>query len=374
MGVVLRHLFHTSYGPLPVPVGASSSVRICVDLFNQLSVFGATGVEVFFVLSGFVIAHSLRDLDPTPGEIGRFILRRQLRLDPPYWAAIVLMLVLCAVSNSFPAWQLNRLPSRGELLLNFCYIQYLVPDVMPVLNISWTLCLEIQFYLAFIFVLWLADGSPRRAAPTMVLTGAGSLLVHAMMARPGLGWNLTNDPGPLLFPYWYHFAAGALAYWAMAGMARSRVFGLYVLIFTGFAVVAPWHGLGGYDGAHTRVAPAMLVGLFTAMLLWHAGRRGQLGRWLATPLLRYFGNISYSLYLTHEMTIWVVVHWLNSPPTSPLAWALVTKTVAGLASMGVATLFYLAVEKPSVQWAAKFRGHPGLPVAKPTLPAENAGT
>src|SRR5262245_44222872 len=53
---------------------------------------GFLGVEIFFVISGFVIAFSVRDGNYTPGYLFRFCLRRSIRLDPPYWATIALEL------------------------------------------------------------------------------------------------------------------------------------------------------------------------------------------------------------------------------------------------------------------------------------------
>jgi len=369
LGVVLRHVFYRSYGPLPVPPGASAALRFLVAEFNAFCLFGATGVEVFFVLSGFVIAHSLREFKGTPREVGRFILRRQLRLDPPYWVALFLMMGLCVACNLHSAWELNRLPTGQEFVLNFLYLQYLVPNTMSVLNVSWTLCLEIQFYLAFILILWMADGSVKRAVPMMFLTGAASLLIHNWVARPGWDWDGAGDPGPFLFPYWYHFVAGTIAYWAMSGMAKSRSFGWYALTFAGFMLAAPWRGIAGLDGAHTRAAPAMMVGFATSVLLWHAGRRGKLESWLDTPALNLLGRISYSLYLTHEMSIWVAVHLLNCTLDSPMSWSLIAKALAICASVGVALVFHLMVERPSLKFAAKLRGRPGAPAGQPALTA-----
>src|ERR1700683_264814 len=52
------------------------------------------GVEVFFVLSGFVIAHTLFDKTITPRFAGNFVIRRSLRLDPPYWAVLAATVAL----------------------------------------------------------------------------------------------------------------------------------------------------------------------------------------------------------------------------------------------------------------------------------------
>src|SRR3712207_5527361 len=58
-------------------------------------------VAVFFVLSGFVIAYSLDGKAVTMHMVGRFALRRSLRLDPPYWAAIALTIAFSATASAF---------------------------------------------------------------------------------------------------------------------------------------------------------------------------------------------------------------------------------------------------------------------------------
>ncbi len=155
-GVVLHHLFFASV-MVTVYEGASPSwVR---DLFQV----GAHGVEIFFVLSGFVIAHSLRNNELSLASLGRFILRRQVRLDPPYWAALVLGLGALWMRNHLPGVQRQPMPSAPELLLNATYLHELfrLPKESAVLEVAWTLCLEIQFYLVFIALLWACHSSSR---------------------------------------------------------------------------------------------------------------------------------------------------------------------------------------------------------------------
>src|SRR5688500_14125008 len=76
--VLTHHLFFNEiFGKVLRP-----AVHNAVEI---LAFCGSFGVQIFFVLSGFVIAHSLRDTTLNPRSVGLFILRRQLRLDPPYW-------------------------------------------------------------------------------------------------------------------------------------------------------------------------------------------------------------------------------------------------------------------------------------------------
>jgi peptidoglycan/LPS O-acetylase OafA/YrhL len=76
--------------------------------------YGSAGVAIFFALSGFVIAHSLNGKEMTPAELGRFALRRSVRLDPAYWASIMLTVSVAAMlalahheapNGTFLPWQ-----------------------------------------------------------------------------------------------------------------------------------------------------------------------------------------------------------------------------------------------------------------------------
>ena len=112
------------------------------------------GVEVFFVLSGWVIAHSMRRESLAFPSLGRFLTRRALRLTPPYWAAIVLAVIFGIVARRMGANEPSL--SARDIALNFVYLQNLV-GARNVFTPAWTLCIEAQFYIVFAATLWLAS-------------------------------------------------------------------------------------------------------------------------------------------------------------------------------------------------------------------------
>src|SRR5689334_7534503 len=85
--VACYHIYR--YGPLP-EAAEKAMPRPLAIWFDH----GWIGVQVIFVISGFVIAYSVRDVLITPRYIVRYILRRSVRLDPPYWATILLVLMV----------------------------------------------------------------------------------------------------------------------------------------------------------------------------------------------------------------------------------------------------------------------------------------
>jgi peptidoglycan/LPS O-acetylase OafA/YrhL len=135
---------------------------------------GWLGVDIFFVLSGFVITHSVANIRVTPTFVPKFILRRSIRIDPPYWAAIGLAIAFMILKNTFFPAASVPLPSFMEIVAHIFYLQ----DLLGFGNISsvfWTLCLEFQFYLIFGIVYHfynsLGESAKRRYSLVLLLSG-----------------------------------------------------------------------------------------------------------------------------------------------------------------------------------------------------------
>ena len=129
---------------------------------GRITARGHLGVEIFFVLSGFVIASVIGDNTITAGYFGRFVVRRCLRLDIPYWTNIALGMGLGAIVLNFGA-PASAIEQIGAHLL---YLQGIL-GFKQINDVYWTLCLEIQFYLSLLVAILLAQrlgGSARSIA------------------------------------------------------------------------------------------------------------------------------------------------------------------------------------------------------------------
>lgn len=94
-------------------------------LAQAVLTLGKYGVQIFFVLSGFVIAHSMRDKPITRVTMLNFIVRRQLRLDPPYWTALVLTLILKWIGLRLTSGlEIKAFPAPSEIGAHFFYLQH----------------------------------------------------------------------------------------------------------------------------------------------------------------------------------------------------------------------------------------------------------
>lgn len=248
-------------------------------MMMRLAKFGVYGVQIFFVLSGFVIAYTLRDQKLSPRYIGKFILRRSIRLDPPYWAAITLFLVYIILRRHVGHEPLP-FPSHAQLIAHLFYMQ----DILGYGDINvvfWTLCIEIQFYIVLTLLIWLVQA----AAPAHLRWQWAFLAFFAFsLAWPVKLFHAGPFPGSFL-PHWYGFLAGAITWWAVGrDLPKSAV----VLALAALWVVVAVE----FDFRSFAVA-------MTATSLLAASYRGNLYRWLDIPVMQLFGRLSYCIYLVH---------------------------------------------------------------------------
>ncbi len=306
---------------------------------------GGLGVAVFFVLSGFVIAHSVAQSRVTLSFVGRFMLRRSIRLDPPYWLAIALAITFAYLSVYIVAGRAQPQFSFAQIAAHVLYLQEILG--YPGINtVFWTLCQEVQFYLVYVLLLALSHNDP-----TKPMQGQATALTFACAALISLLWPLgILSEGPYrgsFLPLWHGFLAGAGAYWAW----RNSEYALYCLAYIGVLLVS---GLLRGDSFTNACA-------LTAIALWAVAARGQLYSALNWRWLQGLGAISYSLYLTHN-PITAATFWLGytltgrSPFLETIWWTITIATCIAFAS----AMWWL-VERPSINLARRIRLERGNP-------------
>ena len=304
---------------------------------------GYLGVEVFFVISGFVIAHSVRGAEHTPGYLGRFAFRRALRLDPPYWATIALEVGLIYLGLSLIPSLATDTPTVSQLVSHLFYAQNLTGHG-DILAIFWTLCFEVQFYLFFVgcLVSWrMVKGHVHPGAAAGVLA---ALYVFSLLARYG---PLIPDVPGLAHERWFQFFLGALTYWCITGRASYRwLAAAWVAI--AFLVTTAW---APWEAGVVLGASGLLVA---------TAATGRLGTALDGRVLQYLGSRSYSIYLIHLVVGARAAKVLEMIAPVP-QWIVLAFGIA--ASLIASELLWRAVERPSIGWSkrAAVRG------ARPTV-------
>jgi peptidoglycan/LPS O-acetylase OafA/YrhL len=313
--------------------------------FPTLMRYGGCGVDVFFVLSGFVIAFTVRDVAITFRYFGNFMLRRSVRLEPPYWVTILLAVAVVQVANLIRDDRHVPLPGWQQVLAHLFYLQDVL-QLGQILIVFWTLCYEVQFYLSFIALFGLAQHLGNRFR----LGDAGRSRLRLMAFAPltvaslAVQASLLGCPPGFMVKGWYLFFLGVLAWWALRGEARPAYFWAYAGAVLAVVALRP--------SAHGA------VGLATGVSLYVVGGVGRLDRWLGQGALQYLGRISYSLYLIHTVVGGPFVYYFRgrlfgTEPSPPAALGLF---VAGcVVSVVGAHLMYRFVEKPSIEFAKRLK-------------------
>jgi peptidoglycan/LPS O-acetylase OafA/YrhL len=314
-----------------------------------LAEYGGAGVMVFFVISGFAIAYSLRNTSGHGFGLGRFMLRRAVRLDPPYWAGMVLIGLVVAI-RAYLTHQPILLPSTGKVLAHLFYLQ----DILGLGHFNivfWTLCLEFQLYFVFAVMMRLLSSPSYEPRQSSAGIGAeADKYGWAMVVAFFVSLVLSHTVWPMLrswfVPFFYLFLSGSLAAWRVQDRISDRLFQLCLLAMGVALFLRPeW---------------PRVIGFLTAALLYVAIRRDALHRWLTARAAQSLGRISYSIYLVHgPLTICFLGLRTRVAPNSKVASLLF---MAGLyiCTIALAALFYRVIEVPCLRLSRQLKRAPSL--------------
>ncbi len=280
--------------------------------------YGYLGVEIFFVISGFVIPWSLYRSGYTVRDYGRFLVKRNLRLYPPYLASIAVS-VLATNFVLVPLFHIPPLALTGRsLLLHLAYLNDLAH--VPWVNVAyWTLAVELQWYLL------VGLAYPLLASRSKLARFA--ITVAMLLAYYTIFWDR------LVFHYLPIFLIGVFVFqWRARIIERYEMLGLIAVMTLAMLRIS---GL---------LVP--LVAVPTGLLIAFSH--------FESRIADRVGDISYSLYLLHLPIGVSVIGCLALIPYS--SWYLGLLDAIGVAaSMGAAWVLYELVEKPSQELSSSIR-------------------
>ncbi|MGV8959617.1 MAG: acyltransferase family protein [Stenotrophomonas sp.] len=274
-------------------------------LLPKAFAYADSGVDLFFVLSGFVMTSIATGTYGSPKNAGQFLLRRGWRVLPMYWfyttLVVLLMLVMPGIANS--AYQ--------EQSIAASYLLW-PQSQLPLLTVGWTLIHEAFFYLLMAVAIAFAR---ERQLPWLLLGWAGvTLIAHAALGTDIAPWAaIASNPLSL------EFIAGAFIglYWRRL----SSSFALPLLL-TGIVLFAGaiWHLANDYPDHPLVLLRTLYYGGPAALLVlgavrWEHARPLKLPSFLLT-----IGNSSYSLYLSHVFVISVLGRFWQASGFNETPW------------------------------------------------------
>lgn len=306
---------------------------------------GRAGVDLFFVLSGFIIYYVHHNDIGMPQRLPRYAARRLVRIYPTYWVVLLLFIIIYLAVPSFQGSPDRHL---GVILRSFFLIPFTEPGQYTIVGVAWTLSHELLFYA--LFALWIVH---RRLGTAVFCVWLLCLLVARLA---------TSLPPPLNF--FLHvknlefFIGMAVAHLVLAGRLRVGwgVLSVGAVAFLATGIVES----RGFD--FQQSSPTLCYGLAAGAMIFALASLemgGQITR-VPAPLLR-LGAASYSIYLIHVLIVLVL---LKAARLYGLTGYVLFLAVAAAATVG-GLMLYAVVERPVLAWAHRYLARPR---AAPPMP------
>ena len=286
--------------------------------------YGWLGVEIFFVISGFVITLSLSSNERlrSVASYGEFMVKRIVRLEPPYIASVLMTVGLLYLSARMPGFR-GEQPDVTMPQLAF-HLAYLIPftPYLWLQPVYWTLTYEFFFYLV-----------GGMAIPFVMAQRGSTVFGGVALSLAGVAWLGWLPPLVLLF------VVGIAA--CRAHLRRDP---LWVSAFVGLVATATM-ALGGMM---LEAGVGLLAGTVLAGCVYLPAPPAPVAR-----LLSGFGTISYSLYLVHVPIGGRVINLGRRWMTTPVEHFALSVAALLLCCI-VATAFWWAIERPSIAAAGRY--------------------
>jgi exopolysaccharide production protein ExoZ len=318
----------------------------CDYAFFGLRPFGAFGVDVFFVISGFIMAYLCA------AKPDRFFQRRLLRILPLYWTATVAVFATCL---AFPAMMQTTRPDLAQLAKSLLFIPFLKSPghIQPTLFLGWTLNYEMFCYATVALGLWLSRSRAIIVSSALVV---GTMLACLPFAGRSVVAEFYGNPivlefiaGTALYRMWQRIAVPPRAVlWATAGASTAALIAL--------------DAAAGPTLRRAGLMPTSFALVFAVVMLSRSGADTR------SRLAVLCGDASYVLYLLHPYAV--------RPATRLLArygvYNLATVMLVLAATVAIAIAVHLYCERPVTRWLSRscFNRVGNATLARPTL--ENA--
>ena len=271
--------------------------------------YGLYGVDLFFVLSGFLITGILVDARQKPGYFRNFYMRRTLRIFPLYYVVLFGLFFVLPFLPGVQSATLDELRTRQGWAWLYCVNIYLSMKAnwgaLPYIGHFWSLAVEEHFYVFWPFLVWLLAGRPR------LLMGVSASLAFGAMAARILASVAGVD----------HVTTTVLTPFRLDGLALGGFLAVLARQPGGVATIMRWlprasaavgvlivttslwvHGTEASRLVARPVRNALILLLLACLLIWAltAPPRSLVPRLFTSRLMVFLGTYSYGLYVYHH--------------------------------------------------------------------------
>jgi exopolysaccharide production protein ExoZ len=303
-------------------------------IFPHLLQVGKFGVDIFFVISGYIMARICE------GDTRFFLRRRLIRIVPPYWAMTIL---LFCFSLFYPKMLLSTGADPFDLLRSLLFVPYYRGDglIRPLLYVGWSLNYEMLFYLLITVGIYLLPKYPLAFATGLLVT-----LQLVCSHYASLGAVPTCYSSTVV----YEFVLGVVAY-KLARRVSTKV-ATAMRPFSLAAIAGSLAGIVLLDGvAHSPLPAEWFLKQLLAMLTILSASLLSQGHWdIRMPWIVVVGDASYVLYLVHPYILSLSDRVLKGFfPWIEMTHASIAFLLIALCTV-VAVFLHLKLEKPIVNY------------------------
>jgi peptidoglycan/LPS O-acetylase OafA/YrhL len=375
-------------------------------LFGGVPEFGFIGVDIFFVLSGYLITTILLRLREQPHPYWTFYSRRALRIFPPYFACILVVIAAAVATRDWAEASFDFIVQQAYFLQAYdhTYLPLLVSlalhpvqafqhapsllmnahrlprsvvgiaiELPSVTKTYWSLSIEEYFYLfwAPVVLLW----PKRRIVVTAIAVCAVEIALrwtygHGSLEYPGLIFRfdalMYGALLALVFAHWKETRTPRAAFRLLSGILLGSAAALGAILFA----VRPVVGYEVRESPLFMVFGMPLISTATAatigMLVLRADSKFWLARVMRWKFMQFIGTISYTMYLVHVLVLVAVDRAIAGlAPLVPRAFFLLEGVLSAAVTIAIARLSWHFLEKPILRM--KDRKFPAARVAEPVL-------
>lgn len=318
------------------------------DLLPAFLEIGQTGVDLFFVISGFIMV--LVSKDSKAASTADFLAKRFLRIYPTYWVYYGALVLVFLVAPGM----INSSDSAGiDLLSSF----FLFPsDSLPILLVAWSLTHELWFYLVFAGMLC----APVKLRIYCLALWAALIVCSKHFELSGPFFRVATHN------FTIEFILGATSAYAFLHLKNLQTASYLYIWALGTACFLLWFGFAGVLENSVNVihdipmSRALLVGGGYALMITSFAMIENSGKLRTHAILKELGDASYSIYLSHILVlsilgrVWLSIMGAEGHTTilEALFW-----TIAFTCTMIGGYIAYIAIERPLLNLTLrKFRG------------------